>query len=64
MKKLSNEAGCPSTRAKRLAIDNCHRKLVVELRLNGINSPSKEAPFYSCFACIDTMLDVLETSLK
>ena len=33
MKKLSNEAGCPSTRAKRLAIDNCHRKLVVELRL-------------------------------
>ena len=33
MKKLSNEAGYPSTRAKRLAIYNCHRKLVVELRL-------------------------------
>ena len=30
--KLGNETGSPYTRARKLVIENCHRKLVVEFR--------------------------------
>ena len=36
-KALSNKIGWPSTRARKLVVENCHRTLVVELRLDYVS---------------------------